>query len=89
MAVVLRQTYPTNAHPRSAGSAASRSSGETVGGVEFFLEHDGVVYPRPIPTEPDGLRCVCFPRRRARYVLHAFWRDADGRPRPHAARHRD
>jgi FkbM family methyltransferase len=78
MAVVIRQTYPPNEKPGLGRECRFELSGAAFAAVEFFLEHDGVVYPRPIPTEPDG-SVRLFPEAAGAYVLHATWRDAAGR----------
>ena len=45
--------------------------------VEYFLEHDGVLYPRALPAEPDGSVRI-YPEAPGRYVLVAFLRSPAG-----------
>jgi FkbM family methyltransferase len=77
MAVAIQQTYPVNEAPALGRECRFALAGAAFASVEFFLEHDGVVYPRPIPAERDG-SVRLFPEASGSYVLHATWRDSSG-----------
>jgi FkbM family methyltransferase len=47
--------------------------GDAAATVEYFLEHEGVLYPSALPAEPDGSVRV-YPEAPGRYVLTAAWR---------------
>lgn len=76
MTVAIRQTYPSDARPALGRECHFQLEGGPASGVEFFLEHEGILYPRPIPT--DGATVRLYPEASGRYVLHAFWDGADG-----------
>jgi FkbM family methyltransferase len=51
--------------------------GESLAGVNYFLEHEGVLYPRPLRAEPDrGVRL--YPEAPGRYALLAAWQSVRG-----------
>jgi FkbM family methyltransferase len=51
--------------------------GESVAHTDYFLEHEGVLYPQPLRAEPDG-SIRLYPEAPGRYRLHAAWRSARG-----------
>jgi FkbM family methyltransferase len=51
--------------------------GGPLAAVDYFLEHEGVLYPQPLRAEPD--RSVrLYPEAPGRYALHAAWRTVQG-----------
>jgi len=76
--IAIRQTYPADARPALGRECHFELTRGPPSGVEFFLEHEGILYPRPLPIE--GAATVrMYPEASGRYVLHAFWPAADGR----------
>jgi FkbM family methyltransferase len=45
--------------------------------VDYFLEHEGVLYPQPLQVESDG-SVRLYPEAPGRYTLHASWRSVQG-----------
>ena len=78
MTAAIRQTYP-DAPPALGLECHFQLAGGPADGVEFFLEHEGILYPRPIPADANGTVRL-YPEASGRYVLRAFWRDAGGGP---------
>ena len=78
MTTAIRQTYP-DAPPALGLECHFQLAGGPADGVEFFLEHEGILYPRPIPADANGTVRL-YPEASGRYVLRAFWRDAGGGP---------
>jgi FkbM family methyltransferase len=76
MPAAIRQTYPQSS-PTLGNECHFQLTGAPVDGVEFFLEYDGILYPRPLQSEPSGTVRL-YPEASGRYVLHAYWREADG-----------
>lgn len=77
MTIAIRQTYPADAAPALGQECHFALAGEPVDALEFFLEHEGIFYPRPIPAEANGTVRL-YPEASGHYVLHAFWREAGG-----------
>jgi len=77
MPVQIQQIYPIDAAPALGQECHFRLSGAAFAAFEFFLEQDGILYPRPLPTEADGFVRV-YPEASGAYVLHAAWSDVDG-----------
>jgi FkbM family methyltransferase len=67
------------AHPPPALGEECRFSarGEAVASIEYFLEHEGVLYPQPLRAELDG-SIRLYPEAPGRYTLHAAWRSLRG-----------
>jgi FkbM family methyltransferase len=51
--------------------------GKPLASVDYFLEHEGVLYPNPLRAEADGSVRV-YPEAPGRYSLHASWRATEG-----------
>src|SRR4051812_75778 len=51
--------------------------GEPLAVVDYFLEHEGVLYPHPLRAEADGSVRV-YPEAPGRYGLRAAWRSELG-----------
>ena len=51
--------------------------GESLASVDYFLEHEGVLYPHPLRAEADGSVRV-YPEAPGRYGLRAAWRSGLG-----------
>jgi FkbM family methyltransferase len=75
--VIIEQIDRPPAPPALGRESRFIAGGEPLATVEYFLEHDGVFYPAPLPCEPDG--CVrIYPEAPGRYALHAVWRSSRG-----------
>ena len=73
----IQQVYPVDAAPALGQECRFVLAGGAYASIEFFLEQDGILYPRPLPVEPDGYVRV-YPEASGSYVLHAAWCDVDG-----------
>jgi FkbM family methyltransferase len=75
--VIIEQIDRPSAPPALGRESRFIAGGEPLATVDYFLEHDGVFYPAPLPREPDG--CVrIYPEAPGRYALHAVWRSDRG-----------
>jgi len=73
-AVVLEQIDRRDAEPTLGRECRFALRGErTVVPVEYFLEHEGILYSEPLRAEPDG-SVRLFPEVPGRYILNAGWR---------------
>jgi FkbM family methyltransferase len=71
--VTLELIDPPHSKPALGQPCRFAARGDRLAGVQYFLEHEGVIYPRPLPIGSDG--CVgVYPEAPGRYALHAAWR---------------
>lgn len=70
--VTIGPLDPDAARPALGRESRFAARGEVFARVEYFLEHQGVMYPRPLRTEADGSVRV-YPEAPGRYALHAAW----------------
>jgi FkbM family methyltransferase len=77
MSQAIRQVDGHDPLPALGRETRFKLDGEGLQSVCFYLEQDGIVYPRPLPVEVDGAVRI-FPESPGRYVLHAMWRLASG-----------
>jgi FkbM family methyltransferase len=75
--VTIEPLTATDAHPALGREGRFAARGEPLATVDYFLEHEGVLYPHPLRAEADGSVCV-YPEAPGRYWLHASWRSAEG-----------
>jgi FkbM family methyltransferase len=66
---------PNAARPELGRESRFAARGEAFERVEYFLEHQGVMYPQPLRTEPDGSVRI-YPEAPGHYTLHASWQTA-------------
>jgi FkbM family methyltransferase len=70
--VTIDPLDPSSAAPGLGRECRFVARGGVFARLEYFLEHQGVMYPRPLRTEPDG-SVRLYPEAPGRYVLHASW----------------
>jgi FkbM family methyltransferase len=75
--VTIEQLAPLHSAPALGQPCRFAARGETLAEVQYFLEHEGVIYPRPLATDPEGTIHV-YPEAPGRYGLHATWRTVQG-----------
>jgi FkbM family methyltransferase len=75
--VTIEPLTAAGAHLVLGRESRFAARGEALAGVDYFLEHEGVLYPHPLPALADGSVSV-YPEAPGRYCLHASWRAADG-----------
>jgi FkbM family methyltransferase len=73
--VTIGPLDPDAARPTLGRESRFAARGDVFARVEYFLEHQGVMYPRPLRTEADGSVRV-YPEAPGRYALHASWQTA-------------
>jgi FkbM family methyltransferase len=70
--VTIGPLDPDAARPGLGRESRFALRGGVFARVEYFLEHQGVMYTRPLRTEADGSVRV-YPEAPGRYALHAAW----------------
>jgi FkbM family methyltransferase len=75
--VTIEQLDPPRGLTALGQEGRFTARGEPLAAVDYFLEHEGVFYPRPLRAETDGSVRV-YPEAPGRYGLHAAWRSARG-----------
>jgi FkbM family methyltransferase len=75
--VTIEQLATRGARPALGRESRFALRGEAIASVDYFLEHEGVLYSQPLSAEPDGSIRV-YPEAPGRYRLHAVWRSAQG-----------
>jgi FkbM family methyltransferase len=75
--VTIEQIDPPRSRPGLGQQCRFAARGDSLAEVTYFLEHEGVIYPRPLATDPDGSVRV-YPEAPGRYALHAMWRSGRG-----------
>lgn len=75
--VTITQLEPSRAAPALGQEGRFAASGDALAAIDYFLEHEGVLYPQPLRTESDGSVRV-YPEAPGRYGLHAAWRSERG-----------
>lgn len=75
--VTLAQIQGPPSGPKLGQACRFVAQGQALSTIDYFLEHEGVFYPDPLPVEPD--RSVrLYPEAPGRYRLHAAWSAPDG-----------
>jgi FkbM family methyltransferase len=75
--VKIEQLQPKSA-PRLGEECRFAVVGEPVSGVEFFLEHQGILYPSCLASKDSDCSVRTYLEVPGRYRLHATWRSAVG-----------
>jgi FkbM family methyltransferase len=75
--VTIEQLDPPGTLPALGQECRFAVHGESVAGVDYFLEHEGVLYPQALGAEADG-SIRLYPEAPGRYTLHAAWRSVRG-----------
>jgi len=75
--VTIEQLGTPGARPALGQESRFAVRGESIASVDYFLEHEGVLYQQPLRAEPDGSIRV-YPEAPGRYRLLAVWRSAQG-----------
>ncbi len=73
--IVIEQIEPPHAPPSLGRECRFAARDTSPIAAEYFLEHEGVLYPQPLHSEPDGAVRL-YPEAPGRYVLHARWRSS-------------
>src|ERR1700674_1030557 len=73
----IEQLDPPGSVPALGRECRFAARGESLVVVDYFLEHEGVLYPHPLRVEPDG-SIRLYPEAPGRYALHAAWRSERG-----------
>src|ERR1700674_2388585 len=73
----IEQLDPPGSVPALGRECRFAARGESLVVVDYFLEHEGVLYPHPLRAEPDG-SVRLYPEAPGRYALHAAWRSSRG-----------
>ncbi len=73
--VTIGPVDPNAPRPELGRESRFAARGGVFESVEYFLEHQGIMYPRSLRTEPDGSVRI-YPEAPGRYALHASWRTA-------------
>jgi FkbM family methyltransferase len=73
----IEQLDPPRSVPALGRECRFATRGESLVAVDYFLEHEGVFYPHPLRSEPDG-SIRLYPEAPGRYALHAVWRSQRG-----------
>jgi FkbM family methyltransferase len=76
--VTIERIGDGSSAPALARESRFRARGEFLEGVDYFLEHEGVLYPHPLRSESDQ-SVRLYPEAPGRYVLHAAWRAQGGK----------
>jgi FkbM family methyltransferase len=71
--VTIEQTYPIDSSPALGRECRFAAQGESFTALQYFLEHEGVLYPHALSTEPDG-SIRLYPEAPGRYVVRVRWR---------------
>jgi FkbM family methyltransferase len=75
--VTIELLDPPRSLPALGQECRFAAVGEPLAAVDYFLEHEGVLYPNPLRAEPDGSTRL-YPEAPGRYALHAAWRSVGG-----------
>jgi FkbM family methyltransferase len=75
--VTIQQVDAPRSPPALGKECRFAAGGESLATVDYFLEHEGVLYPHPLQAEPDG-SVRLYPEAPGRYTLHAAWRSSRG-----------
>jgi FkbM family methyltransferase len=75
--VTIEQLDPAGSRPALGRECRFATRGEGLANLEYFLEHEGVLYPQPLVAERDG-SIRLYPEAPGRYVLHATWQSEGG-----------
>jgi FkbM family methyltransferase len=70
--VTIEQTYPTDTPPALGQECRFAAHGESFAALQYFLEHEGVLYPHALSAEPDG-SIRLYPEAPGHYVLRVAW----------------
>jgi FkbM family methyltransferase len=73
----IEQLDPPGLVPALGRECRFAARGESLVAVDYFLEHEGVLYPHPLRVESDG-SVRLYPEAPGRYALHAAWRSLQG-----------
>jgi FkbM family methyltransferase len=75
--VTIEPLDPPRSVPALGRECRFAARGESLVTVDYFLEHEGVLYPQPLRAEPDRSVCL-YPEAPGRYALHAAWQSVGG-----------
>lgn len=75
--VTIEQIGPADSKPALGLPCRFAARGGPFAVVKYFLEHEGVIYPRPLAVDSDGTIGV-YPEAPGRYALHATWQSVQG-----------
>jgi FkbM family methyltransferase len=73
--VTVHQVLPVGRAPRLGEEVRFAPNRNLADQIQYFLEHDGVLYPQPLTAEADG-SVRMYPEAPGRYTLYAAWRIA-------------
>jgi FkbM family methyltransferase len=75
--VTIEQIDPPYSRPLLGQQCRFAARGDALAEVQYFLEHEGVIYPEPLVSDAEASIRV-YLEAPGRYALHATWRSAHG-----------